>query len=412
MKTSPGPLLALFLALWCCPQGRAQDVSSPELKPKLDAFASYRFGQPKKVLHEARLAAYHDTGQEAVRHENEKLLGEFVESDAALDARREACLWLGNLGSSASVPVLKRLLAQKDFSDVAQIALDSLGDRANSPPDISTAPGAFAREVRDSSGPLALLSAAWRGNDEARSRHAFELVRRGVAAEQATQWLADHYSELSPPRQIVAMQVLLDVGSPHRGQVIEALARGGKAEVRQAAVRNLGFLQRQQDVALLMDLTLGSDRELAEAARQALLSLPHSLIEEPLLRNLQTSDPATQAKAIELAESARLEAAAQTLVALSKDAGNPNREAAARALGKVAPPGMLEDMIGLFIQSIGSPLEAPFKQALWDLARKQEDHDATKRLLQAQAAKTNNGNARKTFEVLGDRLDRLSHPNP
>lgn len=412
MKTSPGPLAALLLTLWYCPQGLAEEGSIPELKLTLDAFASYQFGQPKKVLHEARMAAYRHTGDERVRQHNEQLLLTFVESKAAPDARREACLWLGNLGTGASVPVLQRLLAQQDFSDVAQIALDSLGDRVDSPPDRSTALGAFASEVRHRGEPLALLSAAWRGDDEARSRHAFQLVREGVAVEQATRWLADHHSELSPQRQIIAMQVLLDRESPQRVTVIEALAREGVSEVRQAAVRNLGFLQRQQDVALLRDLSLGSDPELAEAARQALLSLPHSFLQEYLLRDLQSSDPATQAKAIALAESARLEAAAQTLVAISKDATYRNRKAAARALGKAAPAELFSDMIGLYAHSIGSPLETPYKQALWDLARKQKDHAATQRLLRTHAGETDSQTVQQVLEVLGDRLDRLAFPEP
>lgn len=412
MKTSSGPLLALLLALWCCPQVRAQDLSSPELKPKLEAFASYRFGQPKKVLHEARMAAYRNTAEERVRQHHEQLLLAFVESEAAVDARREACLWLGHLGSPASAPALKRLLAQEDFADVAQIALDCLDDRADSPPSISTARSAFASEVRNSSEPLPLLTAAWRGEDEGLSRHAFELVREGLAAPQAAQWFAEHHDELSPPRQITAMQVLLDAGSPHRIHVITTLSREGAGEARQTAVRLLGFLQRQEDVSYLMDLYHGTDQDMAQSARQALLTLPLPLIQQHLVRDLQGTEPATQARAIELAELTRAAFATQALLAISRDENNPNRVAAIRSLGKVAPPAMLGDMIGLFIQSIGSPLEAPFKQALWDLARKQEDHGATQRLLQTHAAETKDKTSRKVLEVLGSRLDRLHSPKP
>lgn len=412
MKSTIRHLAILLACLLPVQPGCGETEKPSELQSKLSHFGSYEFGQPKKALHAAKMAAYRGTEDEGVRAKNEGLLLAFVESAATIDARREACLWLGNLGTEASVPVLERLLSQKDFSDVAQISLDAVKGWSASAPDFSTALRAFEEEVMGSQKPLALLVAAWRGEDDARSRHAFELVRNGVEAKKASQWLADHHSELPPLRQIITMHLLLDTGSPHRAAVIEALSRGGKGEVRQVAIRNLGFLQRQQDVQFLHDHYHGADEKTAEAARQALLSLPLPLIQKHLIQDLKSSDPATQARAIELAESTRAAAAAPALVSISKSENNPNRVAAARSLGKAAPPAMLKEMIELFMQSIGSPLEAPYKQALWDLARKQDDYAATQRLLQSHAARAKNKTAQRVMETLGSRLNRITSPKP
>jgi len=412
MKSLPAYLAVLVGALLSLPQGRGETTAASELKPQLGAFASYQFGQPKKILHETRMAAYRNTADEDIRRQKEQLLLKFVESDATIDARREACLWLGNLGSAASEPVLKRLLADKDFSDVARIALKAVSDKHAGIAEFTTAQGAFEAEVMNSREPITLLTAAWQGEDEARSRHAFELVRRGVAAEAAAGWLAEHHSELSPQRQVAAMQLLLAGGSPNKITVIEGLSLHGQGEVRRQAVRNLGFLQREKDVPLLMELFHGPDEEMADAARQALLTLRPPLIRARLTRDLQSSEPATQSKAIELAEWTRADFTSEALLSISRDGGNPNHLAAARALGKAAPAEMLEEMIGLFIHAIGSELESPYKQALWDLARKQEDHQKAQLLLRTHAAKAQDKTAQKILEVFASRLDTLSTQKP
>lgn len=338
------------------------EVESSDLGAKLKQFASYEFGQSKKILHDARMAAYVNTHEAGVRERHEALLLDFLRSDASIDARREACFWLGNVGSKKSETTLKKLREQEDFTDVARIALDGLENKGIGNPEFITPQRAFQAEVMGSKKPLFVLTAAWK--DEERSRHGFELVRKGVAKEQAMQWLADHYSEFSVKRQIMVIHVLVESGSPKREIVIEALSRQGRGEVREMAVRNLGFLQRERDVAFLMGLYLGSDEESADCARRALLTLPARMLQSALTEALRGSDGPAQAKAIELAEWMRDSTLVEELVAISTEEKNPNQVAAIRVLGKVAAPEMLEDMIDRFEDVVGSPLEGSYKKAV------------------------------------------------
>lgn len=384
------------------------DGPPPELDLSLRDLARYEFGQHKEVLHKARLAAYHDTDDERVRRAHEKLLLIFLKSDATTQARREVCLWLGNLGTELSLPVLKHLLTEEEFADVAQISLAALSERTSDTPAFTTSQRAFEEKVMASKEPLTLLSAAWLGNHDARSRHAFELARKGVAEKQAASWLAEHYSELTPQRQIIAMQILLETEAPQAANVIRSLAHQSMNEVQKAAIRNLGFLAHKQDVALLMDFYHHKDEEVAAAARQALLSLPLPMLKERLLQNLRSHDPIIQAKGIEFTNLSQASFATNELLTISQDVNNPNQIAATRSLGKAAPAEMLEQIIVLYIDSIGSTLAPSYKQALWDIARKQQDHEATQDLLQKHAVKAHDPIAQKTLTSISSRLDRLA----
>lgn len=410
MRTLTGHLAAIACAISTLAPGQAETTASSGLAPALAEFASYEFGQDKEILHQARMAAYRNSGDESVRRSHEQVLIDFVQSDARLDARREACLWLAHLGSTASEPVLKRLHKQEGFADVAQIALDAVTGKVSAKPGIATALGAFEAEVLASQEPLTLLKAAWQGSDDARSRHAFELLRRGKGGQAAAAWIAEHHAKLSAQRQRIAMQLLLELGVPEAVGMIVTLSRTAEGELRSAAVRNLGFLKRSEDVPFLMNLHRGNDEALAQSARRALHTLPTALIQDALLSELKSADAGHQAKAIALSSRAPTRPTAEALLAIAGQKDNPNRIEAARLLGKAAPPGMFEDMIGRFVQSIGTDLETPYKQALWDLARKQPDHQATRRLLQTQAAKLDNNSASSVLKGLGSRLDRLSSP--
>ncbi len=67
-----------------------------DLKPALETFARYEYGQAKQGLHETRMAAFRGTDKAQIRRKNEDLLIAFILSDASLDARREACFWLSD----------------------------------------------------------------------------------------------------------------------------------------------------------------------------------------------------------------------------------------------------------------------------------------------------------------------------
>ena len=118
-----------------------------ELESALESFASYQFGDSKKVLHHARLASYQGTDDAQRRLQNEQLLQDFIQSDASLSARRQACLWLSDLATESSRSLLTELMDQEGFEDVAQIARDALDAKQAEVAAVTSASGLFQAKV-------------------------------------------------------------------------------------------------------------------------------------------------------------------------------------------------------------------------------------------------------------------------
>jgi hypothetical protein len=383
---------ACLLILTACQPGPDLSKVQSDLEPALEDFASYEFGQPKKVLHDTRMTAYRGTEDRLLRLKNEQLLLEFIQSDATVLSRREACMWLSDLGSKAAKPVLQQLAGEEAFADVAQMALDAINKGAPTPPTFDSAAASFQAKLSNSSDPLPLLTEALAGQDEDRARQAFEWIREGsTKTAGAPAWLEENISTLPPQRQIIAMNVLLEVGAPQKEAIIVHLSRKSEGAVQQAAIRHLGFLQRKEDVSFLMDHYQGRDAELAAAARVALRTLPLNLIKDRLMADLQGSNPGRQAKAIELVEWTGAAWAQGALIGVADDPKSPNRTAAIRALGRVAPPDFYEQMIQRYLKSTGTEVEAAYKEALWDHSRKQPDYEQARQLLAKMEPKGHRG---------------------
>jgi HEAT repeat protein len=401
----PGMVFLLMLA--ACQQGPDLSSVRSDLEPALKEFASYEFGQPKKILHDTRMAAYRGTDNRLLRQKNEQLLLEFVQSEATVDARRRACLWLSDLGSPASEAILQKLGEGEAFADVAQIALDAIAGRAATSALFDSGASAFRTEISHSDDPLPLLKKALTGENEDRARQAFAMVRDGTKTQEVSEWLAGKILELPAHRQIIAINVLLQVDVPEKATVIEQLSRQAKGDVRVAAIRHLGFLQRREDVPYLMDHYLGSNEELADSARAALRAYPLKAIREPLMAALQGPKPATQARAIQLVEITGAEFATERLLRIAGDAENENRSAAIRALGRVAPAERYPQMIQYYIQSAGTEVEAAYKEALWDHSRRQFDYKQAQKVLEEHLEEAP-ASSQKVIQALSKKLGDIN----
>ena len=208
-----------------------------DLAASLEAFAAYELGQPRKVLHEARLAAMAGTDQAGVRAAHEQQLLGFVQSGASLAARREACLWLGSIGSAKSLPVLEKLSRDEALADVAAIAARDIGGEK---PVAAEAAGhalaKFRAEVAGAAKPAAVLIGAIEGGSDDVARLAFGLVAQGTAAAEVAAWLGTSIQKLSPERQVLALNMVPGIDAA----VIGRLAREGAPELRATAVAMLG----------------------------------------------------------------------------------------------------------------------------------------------------------------------------
>ena len=102
------------------------DFRPPSLKKILDSVSSYRYGQSEEPLAILRdyIRAYRNSPESRKICEQELLA--FLQSDASLAGKSAVCRHLREIGTSASVPGLEKMLLQPETSDPARYALEKI----------------------------------------------------------------------------------------------------------------------------------------------------------------------------------------------------------------------------------------------------------------------------------------------
>lgn len=102
-----------------------------ELEKILSELAGYQFDQSRQWLpdlQDCMKKAYADPG---LRSATEKMLIDYLASDASLAGKQYVCRELGNIGTDHSVPVLAEALMDRDLTGTVLLALEKIpGDRA------------------------------------------------------------------------------------------------------------------------------------------------------------------------------------------------------------------------------------------------------------------------------------------
>lgn len=367
--------------------------SSPaaELAESLEAFSIYQFGDSKEHLHKARLATFRGADEPEVRLRQEQLVLEFLQSDATVDARREAMLWLANLGTTASVPVLETLAEDEDFKDVAAIALAevqgrrpfmSSGDTETTPPDTD-----------------AILS-----EDERAARMAIEAIAEGFANRDSQAWLLENLENIPPHRRLTALNALLRADESVGVEAAATLESSDDPEVRRAAILALGTHAGAQDIPRFAKWLRSDDPSLHTAARDALVAAPEPAIRGALMEWLSGDDRAMQSKAIEIAAQRGARFAGDELLRVADDSDNPNQESAVAAIAMASPAEMLPAVIDRWTAAAGSRLESEWQSTTWALARRQPDYEAAIQTLQVRASDAPES-VRRAIESMAERLE-------
>ncbi len=105
---------------------RWKGFRSPSLKTILQDASTYEYGQNKEILSQLRdYIQSHRDSPESRQHCEEQLLS-LLNSNATLAVKMTVCRHLRMIGSEMSVPVLEKMLIQKDTSDMARYALEKI----------------------------------------------------------------------------------------------------------------------------------------------------------------------------------------------------------------------------------------------------------------------------------------------
>ncbi len=137
------------------------DYRPPDLKKILEEVSTYDYGKDEEVLSRLRDYVRARRNSQESKKECERQFADFLESDATIAAKLAVCRHLREIGSAASVPVLRKMLLQPELSDLARYALEKIpGDAAEK---------ALVQGLKKSGGKILLGIIASLGNRKARS---------------------------------------------------------------------------------------------------------------------------------------------------------------------------------------------------------------------------------------------------
>lgn len=174
---------------------------------------------------------------------------------------------------------------------------------------------------------------------------ALDRVRYGAKGEAATSQFAGVIAKLTAAQQASLVRALADRGDRAAVPAIAALLPAATdADVRVAAIRAVGSLGSAGETDLLIRSLAAGEPE-RSAARRALASLRGDEATKRMIEAAKGSEPGVRPVLIDILADRRARSALPDLVALAVDADASARQAAMRALGKLAGPEQIDGLV-------------------------------------------------------------------
>jgi len=128
------PTLLVMTLVMCLAASALAEESADDLTPE-EAFRrlpAYTYDQPRRLLRFLEAHIQRATGDPKDRAQvAERLSGVLSNADATLDAKRFVCRWLPLVGGEEQVPVLARMLQEKETTEIARQALRAMPGEAS-----------------------------------------------------------------------------------------------------------------------------------------------------------------------------------------------------------------------------------------------------------------------------------------
>lgn len=281
-----------------------------------------------------------------------------------------ALLALGRIGTADAMRVVEPAIAGTS-AEVRAAAAEAwlIAAERNLQAGNDGAARALYEKIRRAEVPLPLRVAATRGAIAASGSggmalliaqlHAPELAMRDVALlairelrdPQVTPRLVAELDRLGPDMQALVIAGLVDRGERGALPAIEARATARNEDVRLAAIRGLGRIGQASSLPILLQaITTASSSAVADAALASLTRIPAPEANAFVLRALPAVDAALRVRLIGVLGDRRTEGATGELLTLAGGADLEVSKAAFRALGLLARPSDLPQLIRLAIR--------------------------------------------------------------
>ena len=185
-----------------------------------------------------------------------------------------------------------------------------------------------------------------------------------VPGREITLGVARELDRLDAAGQVVLLAALETRADKAAAPFVAALTDSRDAEVRQAAIRALAILGDASHVPLLAQMAAGDDAA-AKPAAQSLTRLSGPGVADAMIEMLRGRSAASMRVAvIDVLVDRREEKAVPALLAAARDSDASVRRAAARALGELASPALLEELVGLLVRAESASDRAAFDRAV------------------------------------------------
>lgn len=304
-------------------------------------------------------------------------------ADPAAGAAAPALLALGRIGTPEALRIVEPAVTRgpAELRAAAAEACLITADRQRQDGQDAAALALYEK-VRGAELPLPLRVAATRGAIFTSGNrglalliaqlHAAELDLRDLALRairelkdpQVTPRLVAELDRLSAPMQALVITALVDRGEAGALNAVEARAKSGDDAVRVAAVRALGKVGRASSLPILLHAAATpGNAPLAEAALASFARVPAPEADAYVLKSLPTVDPALRVKLIAVLGDRKAENATADLMKLAAGSDLEVSKAAWRALGLLARPTELPQLIRLAV-----PVQDEAAKALADRA--------------------------------------------
>ncbi len=261
---------------------------------------------------------------------------------------------------------------------------------------------AFIGLIRSGADALALIPGQLKAQPTIMSQVVFPLIRE-CPKEVPTKAMAELLPAIAPAMQIQLIAALEDRGDKEARKPIAELARSSKDNLaRAAALAALAKLGEPADIAILVAAAAGPDKEPKESAEFALSRLAAKGTDDALLKTLAEAPEAEKIVAIKAVAARNMASGVPALFTEAKGPSQRARVEAVRALGEVADPKSLPELLALQLATENPAEQAEVEKAVVATARRTPEGQPKAKLVLAALDKADKDAARASiFRALG-----------
>jgi len=247
-----------------------------------------------------------------------------------------------------------------------------------------------------------LIRSALASKEAMRQQVVFAIIRQ-VPTSIPTASAAELLPSLAPELQIRMVAALEDRGDKEARKPIVELAKSSKdGLVKAAALAAIAKLGEADDAGILVAAAAAGEKEAKEAAEFGLSRLAAKGTDDALLKQLANAPEAEKIIIIKAISARNMNAGVPALFTEAKGQNQRVRVEAIRALGEIAPPKSLPELVSLQLATQNPAEQAEVEKSVVATARRTPEGQPKAALVLAALEKAESDSARASiFRALG-----------